>query len=164
MQQMAEAYVQRFGGASTHLRRMLDRHAQRAVREQGADATQVQAWIDQVVTRLQEAGAIDDARWTQAAARTYLERGKAPRAIAMQLRAKGLQDGHVREALAQLEGESDEGAELAGARALVRRRRLGHLRPADKRAELRDKDLAALLRAGFSWAVAKKALAGDSEP
>jgi regulatory protein len=61
---------------------------------------------------------------------------------------------------AALEGE--DGDEAAAARALARRRRLGPYRPGE-RAPYRDKDLAALARAGFRYDVARAVVDGERE-
>jgi regulatory protein len=59
---------------------------------------------------------------------------------------------------AALAGE--EGDELAAAHALARRRKLGPYR-AGERASFRQKDLAALARAGFAFGIAREVIDGD---
>lgn len=63
---------------------------------------------------------------------------------------------------AALETVDEPTGELAAACALVRRRRLGPYRPAGTRAAHRQKDLAALARAGFSLDMARKVLAAGN--
>lgn len=53
--------------------------------------------------------------------------------------------------------------ELKAAARLVRRRRLGPLRPRADRAEHRERDLAVLGRAGFSFEVARKVILVESD-
>ncbi|MCA0341566.1 MAG: RecX family transcriptional regulator, partial [Proteobacteria bacterium] len=107
-------------------------------------------------------------------------RGASPRLIAAHLEARGIGPDLVAEAMAGLAadlGAAGEGGADAGAGAghtgrgssgevafraavnLARRRRLGPFRPAHQRAAMRQKDLAAFARAGFSYAIAKRLLA-----
>ncbi len=118
------------------------------------------AIADEMVT----AGYVDDRTWATARARRWLARGIPPRHIRRRLQAEGLDDAHVAAALAALADEPAaaadelEAAELAAARAYVRRRRLGPWRPAAERAAWRARDLAALARAGFTYRVARQVL------
>jgi regulatory protein len=50
------------------------------------------------------------------------------------------------------------GSELTAARALVRKRKLGHYRAESERGEYARKDLGILARAGFDYETAKTAL------
>jgi len=59
--------------------------------------------------------------------------------------------------LASERAESGD-AELAAARALVKKKRLGASRPPAERAEHRRRDLATLARAGFDFDTARRAL------
>ena len=53
--------------------------------------------------------------------------------------------------------------ELQAAIALARRRRLGVYRLAAARADYRDRDLAALARAGFSYDIARRVIEAEDE-
>lgn len=158
---LAEDYVQRFGGPSANVMRMLERHIQRSVRDHGSDPRPLRTVASQVVARLVEARAIDDGRYAEVKALQLAARGTSRRMVAMRLQQRGLGEDEVARGLA----ESDSlGGDLASARRLVQRRRLGWLRPqpatvtvAAQRLQ-RDKDLAVLLRAGFGFDVAKRAL------
>jgi regulatory protein len=63
------------------------------------------------------------------------------------------------------EAGSVEVAELEAAATYARRRRLGpHRRDPEARAERRERDLAALARAGFSYAIAQQIIDADPAP
>ena len=75
--------------------------------------------------------------------------------IQQKLRTKGVAHEHIQSALNGYEDDDGEDAELASARAYAKRRRLGSYRqPFDDSRERRQKDLAAMARAGFSYGVA----------
>ena len=91
-------------------------------------------------------GLIDDRAWAEAQAGGLRRRGASARAVAARLSSKGAPRAEIERLLA---GE-DDAAEREAARALARRRRLGPWRGPAERAARRQKDLAALARAGFS--------------
>ncbi len=157
LRQLAEDYVSRFGGPSSNLRRVLKRNIDKAARAHGEDREATQAWqadIDAIVDEFCRAGALDDARYAQNAAQSLAQRGVAPRAVAFRLRQKGITQEDVRAALADL-GDPRK-VEWEAALRLARRRRLGPFRAPEDRKERRQKDAAALARAGFPPSVAFK--------
>lgn len=154
---IAQDYVGRFWGPAANLRRVLLRHAQRSVRDHASDAGQLQREIEGIIAMMVEAGAVNDRRFAELRAATLAERGVSQRMVAQRLRQKGIGAEDVDHAIAELK---DGGGDLAAARNLVQRRKLGHMREPTERKLKRDKDLAVLLRGGFGFDVAKKALAG----
>ena len=98
-------------------------------------------------------GLVDDRRYAEARTASLRRRGGSARLIVAKLAAKGVE----REvAAAALAGDTDAD-ERAAAKALARRRRLGPYRTRD-RAVHRDKDLAALVRAGFNYGLARSVI------
>ena len=74
---------------------------------------------DAVLDRFTEVGLIDDAQYAAMLVRSrHASRGLARRALAVELRRKGVGDAHAQEALAQV----DDAAEERAARDLLRRR------------------------------------------
>jgi regulatory protein len=81
-------------------------------------------------------------------------KGKPRSAIKRALAAKGVGAEEIEQAIGGLtRGEAD--SDLAAAFTLARRRRLGPFR-LDARAENRQRDMAVLGRAGFSFEIARK--------
>jgi regulatory protein len=152
LERAALAYVARFASSAENLRRVLRRKVERRCRARDEEAGPFLALVDEVVARTVRGGFVDDRRYAEARAATLRRRGGSARAIAAKLAGKGLARDTVAEVLA---GGEDE--ELAAAHALARRRRLGPYRTAG-RAEFREKDLAALARAGFAFAVARQVI------
>ena len=71
----------------------------------------------EALDRLEAAGVIDDGAYAAALARTrFAEKGAARRAIAEELRLKGVGEGPIRAALAQVDDEDEAAAALALAR------------------------------------------------
>ena len=93
-------------------------------------------------------------------------RGNSSRIIRGKLKQKGLDDGVIDLALVAL-GDGDEDPEQTAAIRFARRRRLGPFslrQPEDGEQEnQREKHLAAMARAGFSYAMAKCIIDAASE-
>ena len=92
-------------------------------RRELADKLRQRGVPDEIATRLldrfEELGLVDDAAFAQAwVGGRHTAKGLAPRALAQELRRKGVDDEVAREALDQLGGEEQE----ATARALVRKK------------------------------------------
>jgi regulatory protein len=155
LQRAALAYLERFASSAENLRRVLARKVDKRCRLRGEDAAEFRELIDEVVARTVRSGLVDDARYTEARVATLRRRGASARAIRAKLSAKGVDRATV---VAALEG--DEGDEYAAAHALARRRRLGPYRAGERKAH-RDKDLAALARAGFSFDVGRTVIDGE---
>ena len=104
-------------------------------------------------------GLVDDRRFAEARAQSLRRKGRSARAVAAGLAAKGV----GRELVAQIV-IVDPQIELETARAAAKRKRLGPWSRGD-RAERRQKDIAALARAGFSLAIARAVVddAGEGE-
>ena len=108
---------------------------------------------------LLESGMVDDARFAALWVSSLRRRGTSTRMIQQKLRTKGVAHEHIQSALNAYEDDDGEDAELASARAYAKRRRLGSYRqPYDDSRERRQKDLAAMARAGFSYGVASDVL------
>lgn len=151
LERAAIAYLERYGGSTERVRRALKRRVRRAVAEVGGDPDEAGASIEAVLARLKRLGYLDDERFVASRVRVLRGRGKSARAIRAALASQGL------DAAGSLQQEDGE-AELEAARAFVRRRRLGpHRAPEDREVE-RERDLARLARAGFSFEVARRAL------
>ena len=110
-----------------------------------------------MVTRAVSAGLVDDARFTAGRVAALRRRGTSARALSAKLAAKGVSRDLVADAMAA-ERDAAEGAdtEEAAAAAYAKRRRLGPWRRPDTREAHRDRDLAAMARAGFPYGLARR--------
>lgn len=156
-------YLERYAASSSHLRRLLMHKVRRSAERHGTDAEAGAAFVHALIERLQRSGILDDRRYAEGKAISLRRRGGSARSIRAALAAKGVAGEEVdRAILAADEGGVSGEADLAAARRLAQRRRLGPWRAKD-RAGHRLKDLAALGRAGFSYQVARAVIDGAAE-
>jgi regulatory protein len=156
VEQMALAYVNRFDCTATKLKR----HLAERIKKQGGDEN-AEAWIAELVERYLGSGVLNDARFAKNLASQLTTRGKSSRMISQKLAMRGV-PSEVAQELMTTRRQDEPNAELDAARAFARKRRLGPHRDPEKRAEFRQKDLAALARQGFSFDTAKKALGAET--
>jgi regulatory protein len=157
LQRAAMAYLERYSSSAENLRRVLRRKVDKRCRLRGEDPAEFHELIDEVVAKSLRIGLIDDSRYAEARVATLRRRGGSARAIQAKLSAKGVDRTTIAAAL-----EGEEGDEEQAARAFARRRKLGPFRPGE-RAPYRDKDLAAMARAGFRFDVARAIVEGERE-
>lgn len=153
-------YLERFSSSRANLRRVLMRKADRSLAHWGGEREAAAAMVEAVVAKLAGLGYLDDAAYAEAKVRGLRRKGGSTRLIRAALAAKGVEAETTETALA----DQDQDNELAAAFTLARRRRLGPYRPAEARAEFRDKDMAALGRAGFSWDTARAVVEAEEVP
>lgn len=163
---IARFYIERFATTAAHLRRVLMRRAERARRVHGGDAGEMAGWIDKTVERLVRLGLVNDARYAADRAASLRRLGRGPGKIRSLLAAKGVPRAMIEKVIAETaETFSGEDASLNAALAYAKRRRFGAFgkTPSDKleQAKKQKKELAALGRAGFSYAIARRALSGE---
>jgi regulatory protein len=140
-------YLERYAASVEGLRRVLARRVEKAAREERCDREEASAWVAEIVERFARSGLGDSAKRIQA-----------------ELREKGVDASIITGALAEEDGDDASAAELEAAWRLARRRRLGPYRAADQRADARNRDLAALGRAGFGFSTAKAVVDADEPP
>ncbi|NIX75594.1 regulatory protein RecX [Microvirga terricola] len=157
LQRAALAYLERYASSTENLRRVLRRKVEKRCRLRGEDAADYGEMIEEVVAKSLRIGLIDDTRYTEARVATLRRRGGSARAIQAKLSAKGVDRKTIAAAL-----DGEDGSEEEAARAFARRRKLGPFRPGE-RAPYRDKDLAALARAGFAFDVARRIVDAELE-
>jgi regulatory protein len=152
-------YLERYASSAENLRRVLMRRIERAVRLEMIERAEGRARVAAVVERLIERRLIDDAAYADGRARSLSRQGRSRARIGRALAAKGVEAEAIDAALTNLanEGETD----FAAAVRFAKRRKLGPFRTRRERKERRDRDLAALGRAGFSYEVARRVVDAD---
>ena len=151
-----DAHAQAVETAREIVLRRLDRSAApRAALAELLERKEVDPRVaSEVLDRLEAAGVIDDTAYAARLARTrFAEKGAARRAIAEELRRKGLGESDVAEALEQISSEDEDSAALALARKKLSA--TGHL-PWEVR---RRRTAAVLGRKGYSREVTMRAIA-----
>lgn len=145
LEELALAYVARF--ATT--RAKLEAYLLRKLRERGWEG-EGSAQPDALCDRFVEAGYVDDAAWARMKAGSLLRRGYGGRRVAQALHVAGV-EAEVREDVAP-----DHGAARRAAVALAQRRRFGPWGPGTDDRTVREKQLAAMLRAGHALDIARE--------
>lgn len=181
----AERHLERFWPTEAQLRRVLLRYVDKLLAAQSPDEERspppeegpdpaarrrAAAQVEGVIADLRAVGLLDDRKVAEAWAGNLHRRGLSERSIQERLRQKGLSAPLREGALARVEAEA-EAPELARACTYALRRRLGAARAEARRPTERDearkrreKDVAALCRAGFSLGIALRVVdAADLE-
>lgn len=167
LREAALAHLARFAATAAGLARVLARRVDRWERAGGDPeaARPARAAIPGIVRDLVAIGAVNDAEFAASRARRLARAGASRRAVAAHLAARG-----VAAEVAQAADPDSEEREYTAALAYARRRRIGPFGPraaaeasVEDEGGARQKTLAKFARAGFSRAVAERALATDPE-
>ncbi|SFP73250.1 RecX family transcriptional regulator [Sphingomonas rubra] len=150
LDRLALRYVERF--ATT--RGKLADYLRRKVRERGWDGAAVDP--DAVAGRMVELGYVDDRAFAEARAAAMTRRGLGAARVSAALR-----QAHVGEEDAAAVAPALAEAAVAAALDFARRRRIGPYAAEGADRALRDKQLARMVRAGHSFALARRIVAAD---
>jgi regulatory protein len=145
LKELALAYVGRFATSRGRLRAYLARK----IRERGWDGTE-EPDLAGLADRFAAQGYVDDAGYALAQARTLSARGYGKRRLERKLRAAGIDE----EDSAAARGHSDREA-LSAALRFAERRRIGPFATAPADIREREKALAAMIRAGHGFGLAR---------
>jgi regulatory protein len=166
LQKAAMAYLERYPSTAEGLRRVLDRRVRKAKMAEAPVVVDVERVIAGIVARFVAAGVIDDKAFAQTKARSLHRRGTSSRLTLQKLKLAGIDSETLDEAMAGLDQELDTDPrrrEWRAAVTLARRRRLGPFRQKERK-EHRNRDLAAMARGGFDYALARKVIdAADAD-
>ncbi len=137
MEEMALAYVARFATSAAKL----EAYLRRKVRERGWNGD-TSPPIAALAQKFVEAGYIDDATFARAKTSSLLRRGYGLRRVSQALGAAGIDEA------VRAEVRPGASAQRHAALALARKRRFGPFGDSGSDRALREKQLAAMLRAG----------------
>ena len=87
---IARYHLERFSTTAAHLRQVLMRRIDRAIRTHGGDRAEMAGWVEELIGQLVASGAINDTRYAAAKAASLRRKGRAPARIRAVLRAKGV--------------------------------------------------------------------------
>ncbi|WP_224000071.1 RecX family transcriptional regulator [Aureimonas sp. SA4125] len=155
----AAHYLGRYASTAENLRRVLERKVARRVAEAeegGAPSSaDCRAMIDATLARFHDLKLLDDRAFAAAKLSSLRRGGASLRKIEAKLSEKGVDRDTIAVTL-----QGDESTDHEAAFAYARRRRLGPHRLRD-RAERRERDMAAMMRAGFGYGDARAAIDAD---
>lgn len=152
LDELALAYVARFATSAAKLERYLDRK----LRERGWDGER-EPEVAALIARYVELGYVDDAAYARARSGSLLRRGYGPRRVRQALGEAGIAES-VRD-----ETRPDEGAARRAALALARKRGFGPFGATRPDRQQRDRQLAAMLRAGHTLDSAREMVDAANE-
>ena len=149
-------YIDKFATSRENLRQVLMRRVQKSNYHHETSIQDGIDWIEELLNKLEASKLINDDLYAEMRAGALHRKGTSERVIIMKLKEKGLSDDNISKALDALREENNsEDLERDAAIALAKRRRLGPWRLPEKREAMREKDLAAMARSGFSYDLAQ---------
>ncbi len=157
LRNVARAYLDRYDASEASLRAVLQRRVQRAAQAYGEDPAAYEKMIEAQITEAVRAGVVNNKRFAENQVHRQRARGASSRSIQARLKAKGIDAALIDEALSQ-----DERDDVDAAWRYAERRRLGPFRHRD-RSDKRERDLAALCRAGFGFGLAASVIDAERD-
>jgi len=156
-------YLQRYATSVENFRRVMVRKIRRSCTFHKMEPEAFFPLVEDLITRYVRAGLLNDKGFAEARVSSLRRKGLSKKAIQAKLQAKGLETAAIDRALgavdAARQAESDDSPEMTAALTFARKKRLGPFRKnADADIKQRQKELAAMGRAGFSYEVARAAL------
>lgn len=165
LENSAAHYLGRFATSTAHLRQLMMQKVQRSVMHHGTDADEGAKFVEAIIEKFERLGFLNDQTYGEMRARSLYAKGTPVRGIRYKLQQKGLSEDVIDSALAALAEEVEvRDLDLSAALRLAQRRRLGPYLSDDRevRDARREKDMAVMARAGFSYDVVCQVLDADS--
>jgi regulatory protein len=166
LDQIALDYLARFATTRKRMADMLARRIRRSAQAHGDDPAPLLAAIPDIVQSLVARKLLDDDAFAGMKAASLTRRGTSRRQVSAKLAGFGLDAATRTQAMANLAEEFGD-TELASAIAYAKRRRLGPYRArhiaGEQRQAQEKRDLAAMARAGFAFALARRVLNSEIE-
>ena len=153
LREQALRYLDRFSATTHKMKRHLLTKNREAISFHDQDIETISLQIDELITKLEKAGILNDQLYAESKARSMARQGKSFRQIEGKLYTLGITDNQKDQAIEELtntEGHSDR----VGAAKFIRRRRFGPYKTTPDRSERRDKELLSLVRNGFDYGLA----------
>ncbi|NRG18807.1 regulatory protein RecX [Rhizobiales bacterium] len=158
LKRSAIAYLQRYSSSEDNLRQVLQRKVMRAAMALELNPDDFQDMIRDTVGFCVRNGLVDDRAYAETKIAGLRRRGRSTSRIKATLVAKGVSKDLIDETL-----DDDPKSEIAAAMRFAKRRRFGPWRTTlavDHK--LMEKETAALCRAGFSYALARKIVTAEN--
>lgn len=158
LKNIALYYLERFDSSADNLRQVLTRRVRDyAYKTQDFDITVTQEWIENIISEFERLGYLNDKRYAEYKIGSYLAGGKPERYIRIKMQQKGIDAAITDNVMAV----SDYDAEKV-ALNWARKKKIGPFRADEETRNLhRQKDLAAMVRAGFDYETAKLVIGGE---
>lgn len=153
-------YLERFETSKDNLRNVLRRRIDKyAFFDKEYNKEQAYLWADEVVEECEKKKFVCDERFAEFKINSYLRAGKPKRYIEQKLKQKGIDEKIVSKIF-----DESEYDEFEVAFNFAKKKKIGPFRKDEKiRDEFYQKDLGTLVRAGFSFDIAKDVLDSTNE-
>ncbi len=160
LRNIALYYLERFETSKDNLRSVLKRRINKyAFYDKEYNPNQAYIWADEIVEECSKKNFVNDERFAEYKINSYLRAGKPKRYIEQKLKQKGIEDKVITDFF-----EETEYNELEIALNFARKKKIGPFRESkETQQETYQKDLASLVRAGFSFDIAKDVLDSSLE-
>ena len=151
-------YLKRFESSVENLRSVLQKRVNQYAKENPEfNKQEAYQWVENVLAEFEKLHYLDDERFTEIKVRHYLAVGKPARYIQNKLREKGIANAQIEEMLDDFGYNPQEMA-----LKLAKRKKIGPFRPDEEsRKQNRQKDMVALIRAGFDYDVVSEIIGAD---
>lgn len=140
-----------YAGRYATTRAKLSSYLQRKIRDRGWKEGEPFADLAEMVNQFAELGYVNDAAFADSKARSFVRRGYGARRLEQELHAAGIEDGDAVGARAQTAACAHASAE-----AFARRKRIGPFAAETADPGIKQKQLAAFMRAGHSFDLARR--------
>lgn len=160
LKNIALYYLERFETSKENLRSVLRRRIDKyAFFDKDYNKEQAYLWADEIVEECCNKNFVSDERFAEFKISAYLRTGKPKRYIEQKLKQKGIDNKTIEKVF-----DNTEYNEHEVALSFAKKKKIGIFRKdLDKRKEFYQKDLATLVRAGFSFDIAKDILDSSEE-
>ncbi len=150
LKNIALYYLKRFESSVENLRQVLQKRINAYAKENpDFDKHQAYEWTEQILADFERLHYLDDRRFAEIKIRAYLSAGKPERYIKPKLKQKGISEQIIEEILQEQEYDV-----FQMALKLAKKKKIGPYRQKEARREFYQKDMGALVRAGFDYDVA----------
>ncbi len=140
-----------YAGRYATTKAKLTRYLQRKIRERGWKEGEPAADLEKLALDFAELGYVNDAAYAETRARNFARRGYGARRLDQDLYAAGISDNDAADARAESANDA-----FASAQTFARRKRIGPYATEPAPPEKRQKQLAAFMRAGHDFDMAKR--------
>ena len=157
LKNIALYYLKRFDSSVENLRQVLQRRVyDYAYHNPEWSKDEAFNWIEEILADFQRYGYLDDERYAEIKIKNYVAAGKSARYIAGKLKQKGVVESVVQDLL-----EAQSYDAFATAMHFAQKKKIGPFRTVENREAFKQKDMAALLRAGFDYDTVLQVLAQE---
>ncbi len=152
---IAMYYLERFESSSENLKTVLYRRIDKyAFINKDYDKSEAYLLVEEIIKECVDKNFVNDTRFTQLKVKNYLNKGKSKNYIKTHLKQKGIDDKTIAKTL-----EENQYDELEIATKFASKKKIGKFRiDEEDRIKNKQKDLATIIRAGFSYDVANTLL------